>query len=277
MKIKPFLILIPLLVVWGSKAQNNKFQVGIGYQRTWLLDNQASPLKYQSSEKTFLLGYTHTGNTGKFDARLNGAWGNFFPTGFYNRKMYDPGYNPDGTPKSDSGLILGTLYNARIDIGYAWKVNSGYSVIDNKKLESRNYAGASLSNQLFYSDNIVRNAWMNSSSLNAEFQHDAQYNARHTINIKISIPIFARNTRLPYHNSVSSPDGSSHIQTIFKQGSRMAWFGNFQSIRLEAGYDYAVNKMFGIGIHYFGQWLHYNYEKPISLFQNNIGITASIK
>jgi hypothetical protein len=277
MKSKPILVALLLLYCCISQAQQNKFQLGIGYQRTWLLDKQASPLKYQSSEKTFSLGYAHTGNSGKFNTQLNGALGDFFPTGFYNRKMYNPGYNEDGTPKSDSGLLIGKLYKARFNIGYARQVSSGFSMVEGKKWEHRNYMGASFSNQLFYTDNVVRTGWMNSSSVNADFQYDAIFNSRHSFSVKILIPIFARNTRLPYHNTVSSPDGNSNVKTFFKKGSRFAWLGNFQNIQFDAGYEYAISKNFGMGLHYFAQWLHYSYEKPINLFQNNIGITATIQ
>ncbi|ULQ54194.1 hypothetical protein [Flavihumibacter fluvii] len=277
MKNKPILVILLLLLVYGSEAQQNKFQLGIGYQRTWMLDKQASPLKYQSSEKTFSLGYTHTGSADKFNVQLNGALGKFFPTGFADRKWYNPGYNSDGSPKTDSGVLMGKIYNARFNMGYARQVSSGFSMVDGKKWENRNYVGGSFSNQLFYTDNIVRNGWMNSSSINADFQYDALYNSRHSFSVKILIPIFARNTRLPYHNTVSSSTGEGHVKAILKQGSRFAWLGNFQNIQFDAGYEYAINKNVGMGIHYFAQWLHYSYEKPINLFQNNIGITASIK
>jgi hypothetical protein len=275
---KTFTILLLTIFLAGViQAQKNQFQIGIGYQRTWMVDKQASPLKYQTSERTFSLGYFHTGSKAKFNVQLNGSFGDFFPTGFHNRQLYNPGYNNNGTPKKDSFPFVGTLYNARIKVAYLKQVSNGYSVIGKEKLYSNNYVGASLNNQLFYSDNFVRTGWFNSSSVNPEFEHAAVYNTRHSINIKISIPLFARNTRLPYHNSISSPEGDNGIKSFFKQGSPFGWFGNFQNIQLDAGYEYSVSNHVGLGMHYFGQWLHYNYEKPITLFQNNIGVTASLK
>jgi len=277
MKSRPVLVALLLFYNCTSQAQQNKFQMGFGFQRTWILDKQASPLKYQGNEKTFSLAYTYNGSSGKFNTQLSGALGDFYPTGFSNRKMYNPGYNEDGTPKADSGLLVGKIYNARFNIGYARQVSSGFSMAEGKSKEHKNFVGASFSNQLFYSDNIVRAGWLNSTSVNADFQHDAILNSRHTFSIKILIPIFTRNSRLPYHNTISSPDGSNVVKTFFKQGSRFAWFGNFQNIQFDAGYEYAVNKNVGMGLHYFAQWLHYNYEKPINLFQNNVAITASIQ
>jgi hypothetical protein len=277
MKKKFTILLFAIFLAGAMQAQKNQFQIGIGYQRTWMVDKQASPLKYQTSEKTFSLGYFHTGSNGKWNVQINGALGDFFPTGFRNRQLYNPGYNSDGTHKKDSFPFVGTLYNARIKAAYLKKVSNGYSVFGNEKLYSNNYVGASLNNQLFYSDNFVRTGWLNSTSVNAEYEHAAVFNNKHAFNIKISIPLFARNTRLPYHNTISSPEGDKGIKTFFKQGSRSAWLGNFQNIQLDAGYEYAVSKHVGLGIHYFGQWLRYKYEKPVTVFQNNIGITASLK
>jgi len=265
-----------LCLVTVSSAQKKSINIGIGYQRTWMNDQQGSPLKYQTSEKTLSLGYQYYGEQSKFDVQLNGTMGNFFPTGFFNRQLYNSGYNSDGTHKTDSSLMNGKIYSGRIKLGYLRAVSSGYSIIDKKDLYNKNYVGASLNNQIFYTDNFTRTGWMNSSSFNGEFDHRVLYNTKHQIEIKISVPLFAYVSRLPYHNSVSSAGDESDIKTFFKQGSRFAWLGNFQNIQLDAGYKYMMSKSFGLGLHYFGQWLHYTKEKPINLFQNNLALTASL-
>ena len=270
-------ILYILLQCYCAQAQNGAFRIGIGYQRTWVLDQQASPLKYQTSEKTFLVGYEHTGPHAKIAAGLEGGWGSLFPTGFRNRLLYDPGYHPDGTPKNDSFPIPGTFYNARLKLGYLRSLGNGYSLLGKNKVNTGDYLGGSLNNQLFYTDNIVRNGWLNSTSLNADFEHTVLFNNKHMVGIKVSIPLVARNSRLPYHNTISSASGESNIKTFFRQGSRMAWLGNFQHIQVEATYEYAIGKRLGIGAHYTGQWLHYSYEKPVTFVQNNIGLFAAVR
>lgn len=273
-----FIMLLILLAAGASAtAQQNKFTIGLGYQRNWMVDKQASPLKYQTSEKTFSIGYDHNNRKSIFNAQINGALGSFFPTGFQNRKMYNPGYNNDGTPKTDSFPIPGTLYNGRIKVSYLRQTTTGSNTIGKEKLYSNNYVGGSINNQLFYSDNIVRTGWLNSSSVNAEYMHTGLLNTKHLFSFKISLPLFARNTRLPYNNTVSSSTGESNIKTFFKQGSRFAWLGSFQNIQIDASYEYSFSNHFSMGIKYFGQWLHYTKEKPISIIQNNIGITASLK
>jgi len=271
------LLIITVLAFGTARAQNGVFKIGIGYQRTWVVDKQASTLKYQSAEKTFLLGYSNSGAKHRFDAQLSGGFGKFFPTGFQNRLWYNPVYNADGSAKIDSSLVTGTLYNAKLDIAYSKNISNGYTKIGNNDFYSKRYAGASISNNLFYSDNITRNAWMNSTSLNALYQYTTLMNVKHQFSIRLTIPLVARNTRLAYHNTVASSTGDSHVKTFFKQGSRLVSFASFQNIRVDAGYDYAAGKNFGMGIHYSGQWLRYAYEKPISLFQNNIGVVVSIK
>jgi hypothetical protein len=277
MQIKIILLFLVCAAGVEAMAQQKKFTVGLGYQRTWMLDKQASPLKYQTSEKTVLLAYDRTGTKGVFSAQVNGALGSFFPTGFKGRQMYDPGYNDDGTQRKDSSYIPGTLYNARIKISYLHQTTSGYNIIGKQKLYSHNYYGASINNQLFYSDNIVRTGWLHAASFNAEYLHTALLNTKHYFSLKISIPLFGLNSRLPYHNTISSSSGESNVKTFFKQGSAFAWLANFQNIQVDAGYEYSINSRFSMGIRYFGQWLHYTKEKPINIIQNNIGITASLK
>ena len=277
MQLKIIIFLLGCAAGIETKAQQKKFTIGLGYQRTWMVDKQASPLKYQTSEKTVLLAYDHTGTSGVFSAQVNGALGSFFPTGFRGRQMYNPGYNDNGTPRKDSFYIPGTLYNARIKISYLRQTTNGYNIIGKEKLYSHNYFGASLNNQLFYSDNIVRTGWINAASINGEYLHTAILNTKHFFSLKISIPLFGQNSRLPYHNTISSSSGESNVKTFFKQGSSFAWLANFQNIQLDAGYEYSINSRICMGIRYFGQWLHYTREKPINIIQNNIGITASLK
>lgn len=277
MKRKLLAIIICLLSISiVSDAQSNSIQIGFGFQRTWILDQQGSPLKYQSKEKVLSLGYQHFNENSTLDIQLNGALGDFFPAGFFNRQLYDPGFNPDGSHKTDSSLMNGKIYSGRIKLGYLRSVSNGYSVIDKKDLYGKNYVGASLNNQLFYTNNFTRTGWMNSSSLNGEFYHRSTFNERNRFEIKISIPLFARVTRLPYHNSISSSTGDSNVKTFFKEGSRFAWIGNFQNVQIDAGYEYMVNKNVWVGMHYFGQWLHYEKEKPINLFQNQLALKASL-
>lgn len=276
MQTKIIILLIACAASLAGRAQQKKFTVGVGYQRTWMLDKQASPLKYQTSEKTVLLAYDRTGSKGIFSAQLNGALGDFFPTGFKGRQMYS-GYSDDGTTIKDSSYIPGTLYNARIKLSYLWQTTSGYNVVGKGKLYSHNYFGASVNNQSFYSDNIVRTGWLNAASFNAEYQHTATLNTKHFFNLKVSVPLFSQNSRLPYHNSNSSSSDESNIKTFFRQGSSFAWLADFQNVQVDAAYEYNFNNRFSMGVRYFGQWLHYSKEKPINIIQNNIGITASLK
>ncbi|HLO80097.1 MAG TPA: hypothetical protein VK166_04015, partial [Chitinophagaceae bacterium] len=245
---KIIILLLIACMSWAAAiAQQNKFTLGLGIQRTWMLDKQSSPLKYQTGEKSILLGYDHIGSKGIFSVHANGALGSFFPTGFHNRQMYDPGYNEDGTPKADSFAIPGTLYSGRFSLSYLRQGGSGNSIIGKGDLSNRSYLGGSLSNQLFYSDNIVRTGWFNSTSFNAEYLHTARFNTKHYFSIKISIPLIARNTRLQYHNTISSPTGEGHVKTFFKEGSGFAWLGNFQNIQLDAGYEYSLSDHFSMG------------------------------
>jgi hypothetical protein len=270
-----------ILLILASQtlqAQQNTFKIGIGYQRTRMLDQQASPLQYNSSAATFKTGYYKTSNQGKFTAELAGALGNMSPAGTSNRYWYSPVYdNNGGIIRQDSFPLSGKLYNGMINIGWMKDISSGTVATGKSETSIRQFAGLSASDQLFYSDNIVRAGWMNNATLNGDYQLDVSSNARHFFSLKITIPLFGVNTRLPYHNTVASPKGESHAKTIFKEGSQVAWLGNFQNIRVEASYEYAIGKNFGLGLRYSGQWLQYPSAMPINLYQNNLGIEATFK
>ncbi len=275
--IKQTLLLLLLALQCMLAAAQHRFQAGIGYQRTWMIDKQVSPLKYQSSEKTFLLGYEYASQKRVVRAKIDGSLGKFFPTGYDQRQLYDPGYNADGTPKKDSFPLTGKLYSVNMQVAYLTALSDGFSKWGSNTIHTNDYVGASLNNQLFYTDNIVRTGWLNSSSLNADYQHAILFNTRHSFNIRISIPLFARNSRLPYHNTISSPEGDSGFKTFFKQGSRFTWLADFQNIQINATYEYAIGKRTGLGLHYTGQWMHYKHEAPVTFFQNNIGVIATVK
>ena len=133
MQVKIILFLVAATIGLGAKAQQNKFTVGLGYQRTWMLDKQASPLKYQTSEKTVLLSYEKKGGKGIFNAQLNGAIGSFFPTGYKNRLMYDAGYHDDGTPKKRF------IYHISFHIFHlSWMMNKS-PLFDKGKLLNRGF------------------------------------------------------------------------------------------------------------------------------------------
>lgn len=271
------ILLFVLVQSISVHAQQNKFQVGMGYRRTWMIDGQVSPLKYQAGEKTFLFNYEHRSSSGKIIASLEGAKGKMFPAGLYNRQLYNPGYQADGTPKKDSSFMTGRLYHGRINIGYLSSIANGISRVGRNDIHTGDYLGGSVSNQIFYSDNMVRAGWFNSTSANVDYHRDVLWNTKHAVYLKVSIPLFARNSRLPYHNTISSEKGDGPVKTFFKEGSRFAWLADFQNVQVNATYEYAVSRHMGIGLNYSGQWLRYRHERPVTLFQNNIGIIATVK
>lgn len=272
MKRKHLLFFFLLIVGAGATAQQHRFQMGVGYQRTWMVDRQASPLKYQSMEKTISLGYSRTASKGKLYAQLGGALGEFLPTGFQNRQFYHYGQTTGGNSTTDSVPINGMLYNGRLTIGYVKKISRE---TNNLFPTGGSYAGLSFNNQLFYTDNVVRTGWLNAATVNADYLRELINFPRHFAGLKISVPLAGVNTRLPYHNSISSSRAESDVKTFFRQGSRLASVLDFQAIQLGLQYQYAVSTWLGIGVQYFGQWLHYTKEQPLTLFQNNIGLSLS--
>lgn len=254
-----------------------QFRIGIGYQRTFIKDRQASPLRYQSSDKTLTVGYTKLSEEDLFNAEIKAAIGDLFPTGYRNRKWYHPNYQPDGALKLDSSRLKGTLYNSHIRIAYARNIGNGYTSMGGEDLNSYRYAGASLNSQLFYTDNIVRTGWMHAASVNADFMQISRLETRHYFSFRITIPLFSRNTRLPYHNTVSSADNRSGMATLFRQGTKWAWLGNFHNVRLDAGYEYGLSNHARLGLNYSGQLLHYEKEAPVTLFQNNVAINMAFQ
>jgi hypothetical protein len=271
-----FLILFVLASASLSAQQQHHFRLGASFQRTRMVDKQASPLAYESSGKTFSFGYTRYDGKGRFDVGLNGSLGDFFPSGFAGRKFYNPGYNADGSPKRDSFPMIGNLYSGRLSVGYAKRLSA---LVTDKKLlrEPAGYAGLSLNNQLFYSDNIVRSGWINTATVNADYFQELRAGRKHFFELKLSIPLFGAATRLPYHKTVSTARPEGNLKTLFRQGTHFASVFDLQNVNLSFDYRYALSKRFDLGLQYSGQWLRYSREQPVTLFQDNIGLAVYIK
>lgn len=274
MKKSSSIFIVIILSTITIQAQNHRFQFGIGYQRTWMLDKQASLLKYQSSEKTFLLGFDHNGTESRWDVEFDGALGNFFPTGYHDRYWYNTHNHPDGSYTLDSFLMKGKLYGALLNIGYAQRVRHGISKMGNTDFTHSSFAGASLSNSIFYSDNTTREGWINSTAFNSTYEN-IHASGKHILSVKLIIPLIARNTRLPFHNTISDPN-IGNTKTFFKN-NHFAWPVNFHQLKIIAEYSYSLGRHSDIGIRYNGNWMHYNYERPINIIQNNISLIGSFK
>lgn len=274
---KTLLLLLSLslsVVAFGQKK--NEFRLGIGYQQTWLVDQQASPLLYSAHQKKADFRYTRFFRNGLLLGELEGAVGDFFPVAFKGRQFYETGYNEDGSPKTGSWPLVGTLYSGQVKIGYLHRVQ-GNPNNNSRNIQFSGFAGAYLTNQLFYSDNIIRAGWLNSSSLDLAYLASVRLHQKHLFNAGLSASVLARNTRLPYHNSVGSATDGNNIETVFRQGSKITSLDKFQSIRIEAGYLYDVSKKFGLGIQYAGQWLHYSQALPVTCLQHQLVLSVTLK
>ena len=254
----------------------NEFQLTVGYRQTSLVDKQASPLLYRSNEKQVGFRYRRHLVNAIIVGELNGSFGDFYPPALRGRQFYESGYNNDGTPKTGSWPLIGTLYYGRLSVGYLQRIH-GSAVANIRKAQMSGYAGLLLSNQLFYSDHIVRVGWMNSSFASAVYHAGLTLRHKHQLSATAALAIFARNTRLPYHNSVSSSTDGDNLSTVFKQGSQWVAVNKFQQFQLEAGYDYHLTRKLDIGLHYSGQWLHYTEELPLYLLQNNLSLSVTLK
>ncbi len=276
MRASVLLILSIFLCSLCLSQTKNEFRLSAGYRQTLLVDRQASPLLYRSNEKQVGFQYRRFTHHALVLAELNASFGDFFPDALRTRQFYETGFQEDGSPKTGSWPLTGTLYFGQLRLGYLQRIHRS-TVSPGKPVQLTGYAGLQLSNQLFYSDNIVRVGWLNSSAASAAYYAQLLLQKKHRFSVGASLALVARNTRLPYHNSVSSSSGGDNLSTVFKQGSRFVSPDKFQQVQVEAGYDYNISRKFGIGLHYSGQWLHYSEEMPLSLLQNSFHVSLTLK
>ncbi len=255
------------------KAQNpdsasihfNKLQTGfgLGYQSRQLIDEQKSALVYGSTEYQGKLFFTKEKDRSLLSGSLDFGMGSFNARHKQGRYLYAVDYDIDGNATLDSIPVTSGIVAGRIKMSYLRSISSGTILW---------MAGGTLQDQLVYPENNI--GLLNSLSLNAALYASKNINANHTVSAKLEVPVFALNSRLPWHNTASDPV-KPELVTFFKKGSRIVSVDKYQSFQLNLNYSCRVSAHWNVGAEYEFSWMRIPYYKPMKSFVNRLSVFTS--
>jgi hypothetical protein len=189
--------------------------------------------------------------------------GNFRAKHLRDRWIYLPSYDIHGNIELDSFPVTSRVISGNFQITYLRKINTGSSLIL--------LVGASLKEILVYTDNNT--GLLNSIGLHAHVGIELPIMKGRLLS-ELSVPMMALNSRLPWHNTATSPDDPETVN-FFRNGSRVDGPGRFRMIQFEAKYDIPIALHWKIGAGYVFNWMHLTYFQPLKSFSNSFQIKTT--
>jgi hypothetical protein len=248
------------------KPLQRQLGFGIGMQQRHLLDEQKSALVYSSREYMAGLFYRSISDRSVFSAELDFSTGSFFAKHFRDRKLYTAGYGIDGSVTTDSLPVLSGILTGIFQVSYLKSMGSGE--------KNAWYAGAALKDLLIYPENNI--GILNSLGLYLTAQVARDINSKNRLSANLAIPLVAVNTRLPWHNTATSPV-KSETATFFIKDSRLVTVNNFQSVQCHLNYTFRLASRWNLGAEYAFVWLRIPYYQPMKSFINSIQLQTSYR
>lgn len=235
-----------------------------GYQYRQLLDEQKSALTYASGEYLAGVFFKREGHQSLFKISLNGGTGDFYAKHFKNRWLYSSKSDIEGNLTTDSLPVTSTLTAGDLQVSYLLKLNP--------KRRATWLAGATVKEILVYTDNNT--GLLNSLGLHANLGFMNEFGKGSRMNVNLSVPLMALNSRLPWHNTASSPI-DSEIKTFFKKGTNFSGPGDFHMLDLDIDYEIRVLKGWNIGACYSFTWLNVPTHQPLKSILHTFQIQTS--
>ena len=248
------------------KPLKQQIGLGIGFQQRQLLDEQKSALVYASAEYSAGLFYRKANDRSVFSLDLNFSTGNYFAKHFRNRQIYTVGYNIDGTATTDSVPVFSGILAGVFEVSYLRRIGSQATI--------NWYIGPAIKDMLVYPENNI--GLLNSLGLYLTVQAAGNINAKNRLSARIAIPLAAINSRLPWHNTATSPVWSE-TRTFFSKGTRLVTTNNFQSVQFNLNYTFRFASRWNLGADYTFIWLRIPYYQPMKSISNNFQLQTSYR
>ncbi len=244
----------------GQDKSQKALGLRAGFQSRHLLDEQKSALTYQSTEIFAGVFYRRETQRSFLYASLSAGKGKFIPDGFNHRWIYTTEYDIYGVPKIDSVRILSQLISADIQFTWFWKFGSG---------KTDWMAGTTVREMLLYTDNNT--GLFNSLGIALTLRASRQIGNKSDISAALSVPLISLTTRLPWHNTATSPD-KSESGTFFKKGSRLTGPSDLRMVKLDLEYNCKVLPGISLGAAYSFTYMHLTYFQTLKSYMNSIQI-----
>lgn len=248
------------------KPLQRQIGLGIGFQQRQLLDEQKSALVYASAEYNGGLFFRNANDRSVFSLDLNFSTGNYFAKHFRNRQLYTVGYNMDGTITTDSLPVFSGILSGVFEVSYLKRIASQASI--------NWYIGPAIKDMLVYPENNI--GLLNSLGIYLAVQASGNIDAKNRLSARIAIPLAAINSRLPWHNTATSPL-RSETRTFFSKGTRLVTTNNFQSVQFNLNYTFRIASRWDLGADYAFIWLRIPYYQPMKSILNNFQLQTAYR
>jgi hypothetical protein len=253
----------------GAVAQDTEKPIekyinfNIGFQNRVLLDEQKSALSYSSGEYLAGLSFTRNGVHSITEISLDAGRGNFSPRHIGNRWIYTTSYDIHGNATTDSFPVTSGISSGKLQISYLNKLSKGRTIW---------LAGAALKELLVYPDNNI--GLLNSIGIHIKLGLLQQLGSKGRFQADLSFPLFAVNTRLPWHNTATSPL-DPEFATFFKKGTRLVGIDKFRMLEFNMNYHLHIAKHWSLGAGYSLTWLNVPYYQPMRSYMNSFKVQTT--
>jgi hypothetical protein len=233
----------------------NRIGIAMGIGSVRYIDENSSPLVYQSRPKTLRLFYNLESNRFLFSVDLDVRMGSNRPKYHKYRTMYFHEEDYKGKIEDKRFPAGGSFLAGRISVGAFYKISSS------QQSTFKIAVGARLMNELFYPQGWTPGGLFNALSISPEAWTQHRLDEYHSFTASVRLPVVTRLTRLPYDNTVSRP-GENIVGGFFKNSH---WVGakKFFVPAIVLGYNYQINQRWGTGLNYEFNW--YNIKQHQSL------------
>jgi hypothetical protein len=224
----------------------NRIGLSVGIGTHTYLDQNSSPLIYQSKPKNVRLFYQLESNNILINFDIDVKMGDSRSLNRPNRMLMFEEEDYKGKKETKKFPVGASFLAARVSLGAFYKIKS------TQESTFKVAAGLSVSNQVFYPDGWTSTGMMNALSFAPKALVQHRINEHHKFNAAVGIPLAARVTRLPYHNSVSYPN-ETQVSGFFKN-SQWTGPGKFIAPEISLGYEFQFRNHWGTGLNYDVNW-----------------------
>lgn len=226
----------------------NRVGIAVGIGSHSFLDQNTSPLVYQSKPKSVRLFYQLESNHVIFTFDVDVMMGGLKPKYHSDRMLLFEEEDYKGKKETKKFPAGGSFLGARIGVGCFYKDRS------TQESTFKVAAGIKIVEEIFYPQGWTSSGLMSSLSFAPQVMTQHRADEHHKFIATLRLPVFALVTRLPYHNSVSYPNAGQ--ATGFFKNSEWSGVKRFIAPQATLGYEYQMSNQWGTGLTYDFYWYH---------------------
>ncbi|MFN7116309.1 MAG: hypothetical protein ACK4TA_05880 [Saprospiraceae bacterium] len=248
-------------------SSGNSFGFTLGYRQLTLRDQASSALTYRGNLPTLGLNWTRHTSQQIWEANLQGSYGKFFPQSAPSRMVIFLERNLDGSIDTVRVQATGSHLMLKGDVGFYHKQDF------NHHSDAFWAVGARVSEELYYPQGFVSPGLTNVAAVSPQVLAGVGNFDKGLFTIGIVVPIAAVVTRLPYHQTVSKPEGPSATRSFFKYHTAVRTLNKHQEVKFRLGYQYQLGNHLSGGFFYEYAWLRDSDPRPLLMRTSTFAAT----